>query len=189
MLQSYTVKATAAALGVDPRTVRRWIATGQAPGAQQVQTATGPAWMLPLATVEALRSKVARVVELVPQVEPVHPAAQVEAHQAPAAPPLAVQLDSQAGQLGAILGTLRAALDSQAATIAGQLGQVEAAREDALWWRCEALDARQQLDQVRAQLAAAQVELDQLRAIVGQHSRATVPLGQLRAQLRVVGVE
>lgn len=183
MLQSYTVKATAAALGVDPRTVRRWITAGQAPGALQVQTSTGPAWMLPLATVEALRSKVARVVELVPQVEPVHSSPQVEALPAP----LTVhQLDSQAGQLGAVLGTLRAALDSQATTIAGQLGQVEAAREDALWWRCEALDARQQLDQVRAQLAAAQVELAQLRAIVGHHSRATVPLGQLRAQLRVV---
>ena len=183
MLQSYTVKATAAALGVDPRTVRRWITAGQAPGAQQVQTATGPAWMLPLATVEALRSKVARVVELVPQVEPVHRSPQLEAQPAP----LAVhQLDSQAGQLGAVLTTLRAALDSQATTIAGQLGQVEAAREDALWWRCEALDARQQLDQVRAQLAAAQVELAQLRAVVGHHTRATVPLGQLRAQLRVV---
>ncbi len=186
MLQSYTVKATATALGVDPRTVRRWIAAGQAPGAQQVQTVTGPAWMLPLATVEALRSKVARLVEPVPQVEPVHRSPQVEAQQVQQPAPLAVhQLDTQAGQLGAMLGTLRAALDSQAATIAGQLGLLEAARDDALWWRCEALDARQQLDQVRAQLAAAQVELAQLRAVVERHTRPTVTLGELR-QLRAV---
>lgn len=177
MLSTYSVKAAAHALGVDPRTVRRWITAGQAPGAQQVQTPTGPAWTLPLATVEALRSKVARVVELVPQIEPVH-RAQVEAHLA-LPPPAPAQGPTDTGALAAV----RVALESQAATIAGQLAQLDAARDDALWWRCEAIGLREQLDQARAELAAAQVELVHLRRIVELHHRPTIPLDQLR-QLR-----
>lgn len=201
-MRSYSVKATAAALGVEPRTVRRWIAAGQVEGAQQVQTPTGPAWTVPLAAVEALRSKVARTVEPVPQLA--DPPVQVEhspgfAGPSQAAQPegvaLAVQLDSQAGQLGAALVALAS---QQAAAIAAQARQVEAARDDSLWWRCEALDLRQQLEQARAQLAAAQVEAAQLRAqlaqvegqaaqlraVVERHQRPTVPLGELR-HLRV----
>lgn len=195
MLRSYSVKAAAAALGVEPRTVRRWIAAGQVEGAHQVQTPTGPAWTVPLAAVEALRSKVARTVEPVPQLE--DPPVQVEHSPGSAGQPaqlegqaakpegvaLAVQLDSQAGQLGAALVELAT---QQAAAIAAQARQVEAARDDSLWWRCEALDLRQQLDQVRAQLAAAQLEAAQLRAVVEHHQRPTVPLAHLRAQLRAV---
>ena len=203
-MRSYSVKATAAALGVEPRTVRRWIAAGQVEGAQQVQTPTGPAWTVPLAAVEALRSRVARTVEPMPQLA--DPPVQVEHSPGFAGPPhaakpegvaLAVQLDSQAGQLGAALVALAS---QQAAAIAAQARQVEAARDDSLWWRCEALDLRQQLDQVRAQLAAAQVEAAQLRAqlaqvegqaaqlraVVEHHQRPTVPLAHLRAQLRAV---
>lgn len=196
MLRSYSVKAAAAALGVEPRTVRRWIAGGQVEGAQQVQTPTGPAWTVPLAAVEALRSRVARTVEPVPQLA--DPPVQVEHSpgfaglppqvEGQAAKPegvaLAVQLDSQAGQLGAALVALAS---QQAAAIAAQARQVEAARDDSLWWRCEALDLRQQLAaaqveaaQLRAQLAQVEGQAAQLRAVVEHHQRPTVTLGQLR---------
>ena len=208
MVRSYSVKATAAALGVEPRTVRRWIAAGQVEGAQQVQTPTGPAWTVPLAAVEALRSRVARTVEPVPQLA--DPPVQVEHSPGFAGPPqveghapkpegvaLAVQLDSQAGQLGAALVALAS---QQAAAIAAQARQVEAARDDSLWWRCEALDLRQQLEQARAKLEAANLEAvqlraqlaqvegqaAQLRAVVERHQRPTVPIAHLRAQLRAV---
>ena len=102
----------------------------------------------------------------------------VEGHAArPEGVALAVQADSQAGQLGAALVALASL---QAAAIAAEARQVEAARHDSRWWRCEALDLRRQLDQVRAQLGAAQVEAAQLRAVVERHQRPTVPLGVLR---------
>ena len=57
--------------------------------------------------------------------------------------------DSTAVQFGG--AALVVLATPQAAAIAAQVRQVEAARDDSLWWRCEALDARLQLDQVRAQ--------------------------------------
>lgn len=169
---SYSVKATAAALDVDPRTVRRWIATGQAPGAYQDQTPTGPTWRLPLDTVEALRTKVAKVAEpVLPFVELAHPEA---------SPPPAPLVSAAGASETAALAVVRLALDSQASTIAAQQAQVEAAREDALWWRCEALDLRQQLDAARAELASANLELAELRATVDRHHRPTVRLADLQ---------
>jgi hypothetical protein len=121
------------------------------------------------------------------------PVAAVEALQSKLAP--AVLLDSQAGQLGPALVALAR---RHAAAIAAQAGHLYAARDHSLWWRCEALDLRQQLDQARAQVIAGQVEAAQLRAqlaqvegqaaqlraVVEHQQRPTVPLGELR-HLRV----
>jgi len=174
MLRAYTVRATATALGVHPRTVRRWIAGGQAPGAYQTDTTAGPTWMLPLATVEDLRSRVARTVEVIPQVE--LPAPSPAAAIVPAAP----AEPGGVGPLGVAFDTLGRAL--------------ERAQDDALWWRCEALDARQQLEAARIEAEATRGELArlrqqaaeleataaELRQQVERHNRPTVRLDQLR---------
>lgn len=196
MLQQFSVKAAASSLNVTPRTVRRWIAAGIVQGAHQVDTPSGPAWYLPLAAVEGLRSRVAIEAQPVEAASRSPQAAQAPDSLAPLAQP--PQFDS--GPLAASLGALHAALASQSATIEAQRHQLdlaqqiaERAQHDSLWWRCETLDARQQLDQARGdvaqlrqQLAAAQGEAAHFRAQVERHQRPTIPLAEIRAQLRIV---
>lgn len=193
--RDYTVDQAAEAAGCNPRTIRRHLAAGRLPGAYQHRTAHGHAWRIPPAAVEALRSHLALEVTAgaVEHSPGFAGPVQVEGQAAqPEGVALAVQLDSQAA--------LVALASQQAAAIAAQARQVEAARDDSLWWRCEALDLRQQLDQARAQAIAAQVEAAQLRAqlaqvegqaaqlraVVEHHQRPTVPIAHLRAQLRAV---
>lgn len=203
----YTVTQAAAAVGCNPRTIRRHLAAEGLPGAHQQHTAHGPAWRIPAEALDKLRSHLALdvapgavEVERVPVEAPDH-------SQQPGAGQGVGQLD-QASQLAPALVALRVALESQAAAVTAQARALDQAhqladqaQQDALWWRCEALEARQQLDQVRAQLAAGQVEAAQLRqqfaaveveaaqlrALVERHQRPTLPLAQLRAQL--AGVE
>jgi hypothetical protein len=187
----YTVAQAAAAVGCNPRTIRRHLAAGALPGAHQQHTAQGKAWRIPGEALDKLRVHLA--LDVSPgavEVEPPAAAPPLE-HQAHGHQLAPVQLD-QAGQLGQALVALAT---QQAAAIAAQVQQLEHAREDALWWRCEALDARQQLDQVqgvlehvRAQLAAVQVEAAQLRAQLEPQAapsvRVTRPIS--RAQLRAL---
>lgn len=173
MQTGYTVEQAAQAVGCNPRTVRRHLAAGRLPGAIQQRTATGLAWRIPATALDQLRAHLTPQATLC-DVEP-EPAASTALAPTPA--PAQGPTDSVA------LAAVRIALESQAATIAGQLAQLDAARDDALWWRCEAIGLREQLDQARAQLSAAQVELAHLRAIVELHHRPTIPLDQLR-QLR-----
>lgn len=176
MQTNYTVEQAAQAAGCNPRTVRRHLAAGRLPGAFQQRTATGLAWRIPAATLDQLREHLAPQATLC-DVEP-EPAAST----ALAPPPAPAQGPNDSGVLAAV----RVALESQATTIAGQLAALEAAREDALWWRCEALELRETVDRLKGQLATATAELDQFRKRLQVHDRPTMPLDQIRRQLQSV---
>ena len=171
----YTVAQAATVAGCSPRTVRRHLAADRLPGAYQQRTASGAAWRIPAAALDKLRAHLA--LDVAPcTIEADAPQLEADDNHQPQGFQLAAG-PFDAGQLGAALVELA---KQQAVAIGAQAQQVEAARDDALWWRCEALDARQQLDQVRAQLAAAQAEAAQLRARIEHHQRATVPIPRLR---------
>lgn len=175
----YTAAQVARALSVNPRSVRRWIAAGQVPGARQVDSAAGSTWYVPASSLDQLRSRVAHAAQVVAPVLPV------------AAPPVDVPDGSQLAQVPASADSsggdvVRALLAHHGAALDALRDQLAHQRDDALWWRCEALDAQQQLAQVRQQLDAAQLDLAQLRAVVAHHQRETVPVGQLRQQLRAI---
>ena len=70
-MREYSVKATADALDIHPRTLRRWIAAGQVKGAYQVKGKVGPVWRIPADALDALRDRVARDVEPIPPIDPV----------------------------------------------------------------------------------------------------------------------
>jgi excisionase family DNA binding protein len=197
--QTFTVDQAASAVGCNPRTIRRHLAAGQLPGAYQQRTAHGQAWRIPSEALDKLRAHLA--LDVVPgavelaEPEPVQP---LEHQAPPAGQQLApVQLEHQAAGWIAGLDAVRAVLASQGAAVEAMRGALDRAQDDSTWWRCEALDARQQLeaarvelDQARQQLAAVQLEAAELRqqlaTIEARAGRATVPLAQLRAQLRAV---
>lgn len=184
MKKNNTIEEAAQAVGCNPRTVRRHLAAGRLPGAFQQRTATGLAWRIPAAALDQLREHLAPQATLC-EIETAPPAA------TPPEQPVAIashQPTQGADALGsfAAVQVLRVALESQATTIAGQLAALEAAREDALWWRCEALELRETVDRLKGQLATATAELDQLRKRLQVHDRPTMPLDQIRRQLQSV---
>ena len=69
VMHNYSVKSAADALGIAPRTLRRWITAGEVEGAEQVNTRNGPAWRIPRAALEQLRNRTARDVEAVPVID------------------------------------------------------------------------------------------------------------------------
>lgn len=68
-MKSYSVKACADVLGLAPRTLRRWLAAGDVPGAHQVDGKHGAAWRIPADALDALRNRVAVDVDPIPVVE------------------------------------------------------------------------------------------------------------------------
>lgn len=173
----YTIEQAAAVVGCNARTVRRHLTAGRLPGAYQQHTAHGSAWRIPAAGVDWLRSHLA--LEVMPG------AVEVEV-ELPAPAPAAAIVPTAPAEPGGV-GPLGVAFDT--------LGRaLERAQDDALWWRCEALDARQQLEAARIEAEATRGELTrlrqqaaeleataaELRQQVERHNRPTVRLDQLR---------
>ncbi len=180
MHKVYSVEQAADATGCTARTIRRHLAAGRLSGAYQQHTAHGLAWRIPSESLDALRRHLA--LDVMPgAVEPEPP-------QETTAPSQQLAQTDQAHPLAAAWLALRAAVEGQAATATAQARALDRAQEDALWWRCEALDASQRLAAsqaeaatLRDQLTAAQAEAAHFRGIVERHQRPTAPLPLRRA--------
>lgn len=181
----YSVAAVADTLGITPRTLRRWIAAGDVPGAEQVQGRRGPAWRVPAAAIDQLRNRCARDAEPLPVVERAPEVRPVELDDAPVSQPAEQQL--AIADSSALLGLIEAVQAS--ATVAAERERQASERVSAAWQRTiddqgdTIAHLRAQLEQAADALQAEREahaltrgELAQAREWLGLRTRPTVPL-------------
>ena len=199
----HSLKAAAHAVGMHPRTLRRWIADGRV-AATKTRGSNGDAWYFDRDQLDRLRTIAARDVEPVADVTPAAAAPRLELDDghptAAQSGGLVAQPLDLAGLVGAVAAAVAAErqaaerqaaqqLDRQAAghaaTIAAMRAQLEGERRRADDAADSTAHARALLDDALALVAELRRQLDATRQATAPATRTTQPID--RAALALVG--
>ena len=178
-----TLQAAARAVGMHPRTLRRWIASGRVE-ATKGRGSNGPAWYFDRAQLDALRTAAARDVEPVIEAASGAPGATVaeqlepdNAQQlAPASPTTTAQPLDLAGLVAAVASTVAGArADAAAAAAASYRAQLDAERQAhaaiVAAMRRELDAERRRADDAADATAHARALLEEARALLAAATR------------------
>ncbi len=182
----HSLKAAANAVGMHPRTLRRWIASGKV-DATKTRGSNGEAWYLDRAQLDHLRTIAAREVEPVADVMPAAAAPRLELDDGNPTATTSGGLVAQPFDLAGLVGAVAAAvgvdrqLQLQAAGFRAQLDAERRRADDAA---DSTAHARALLDDALALVAELRRQIDAARQATTT-TRATQPID--RAALALVG--